>query len=71
MDEDSEPIIMDLGSGHLKAGFANDDSPKCNIPMIVGKPKSPDIMVGMDQKDAYYGAECLSKIEMLNLFRPV
>ena len=26
MDEDSEPIIMDIGSGHLKAGFANDSA---------------------------------------------
>ena len=71
IDEDNEPIIMDIGSGHLKAGFANDDQPKCYIPMIVGKPKSPDIMVGMDQKDAYYGAEALSKIEMLNIYHPV
>lgn len=71
LDEDAEPIIMDIGSGHLKAGFANDDQPKCYIPMIVGKPKSPDIMVGMDQKDAYYGAEALSKIELLNVTEPV
>jgi actin-related protein len=26
MDEEFEPIIMDIGSGHLKAGFANDDA---------------------------------------------
>jgi actin len=71
MDEDAEPIIMDIGSGHLKAGFANDDQPKCYIPMIVGKPKSPDIMVGMDQKDAYYGQEAINKIEMLNISYPV
>mmetsp|Transcript_16444 Transcript_16444/g.27902 ORF Transcript_16444/g.27902 Transcript_16444/m.27902 type:complete len:94 (+) Transcript_16444:32-313(+) len=71
MDEDNEPIIMDIGSGHLKAGFANDDQPKCYIPMIVGKPKSPDMMVGMDQKDAYFGAEAVSKIAMLNIFEPV
>jgi len=25
LEEDSEPIIMDIGSGTLKAGFANDD----------------------------------------------
>jgi actin, other eukaryote len=25
MDEEAEPIILDIGSGHLKAGFANDD----------------------------------------------
>ena len=71
MEEDSEPIIMDIGSGHLKAGFASDDAPKCYVPMIVGKPKSPGIMVGMDQKDAYFGHEAVSKRAMLNIFEPV
>lgn len=71
MDEDSEPIIMDIGSGHLKAGFANDDAPKCYVPMIIGKPKAPGIMVGTDQKDAYFGAEALSKKNLLNISYPV
>ena len=71
MDEDSEPIIMDIGSGHLKAGFANDDAPKSYVPMIVGKPKAPGIMVGTDQKDAYFGAEALSKKNLLNISYPV
>jgi actin-related protein len=71
MDEENEPIIMDIGSGHLKAGFANDDAPKCYVPMIVGKPKAPGIMVGMDQKEYYFGAEALSKKGMLDYYEPV
>ena len=71
LDEDNEPIIMDIGSGHLKAGFANDDAPKCYVPMIVGKPKAPGIMVGMDQKDAYFGTEAMQKRAMLNITYPV
>ncbi len=71
MDDDAEPIIMDIGTGHLKAGFANDDNPKCYVPMICGKPKSPGIMVGMDQKDHYFGAEALAKKAMLNITLPV
>lgn len=71
MDEDSEPIIMDIGSGHLKAGFAYEDAPKCYVPMIAGKPISPDVMVGMDQKDTYFGHEALSKLALLNIFEPV
>jgi actin-related protein len=50
---------MDIGSGHFKAGFAEDDAPKYYVPMIAGKPKSPDIMAGMDQKDAYFGDEAI------------
>lgn len=48
MDEENEPIIIDIGSGHLKAGFASDDAPKNLIPMVLGKPKSKGALVGMD-----------------------
>lgn len=48
MDEEAEIIIMDIGSGAIKAGFARNDQPKCYVPMIVGKPKDDTIMVGMD-----------------------
>lgn len=71
MDEDSEPIIIDIGSGTLKAGFANDDAPKCVIPMIIGRPKAPGILVGMDQKDDYVGHEAKAKKNLLILEEPV
>jgi actin, other eukaryote len=48
MEEDSEPIVIDIGSGTLKAGFASDDAPKVIMPMVIGKPRSPGILVGMD-----------------------
>ena len=67
MDEDNEPIIMDIGTQYLKVGFANDDTPKHYIPMLVGIPKAPGIMVGMDQKDAYFGEEVLHKTKKPNL----
>ena len=65
MDEESEPIIIDIGSGTLKAGFASDDAPKCIVPMIIGKPKAPGILVGMDQKDCYVGQEAKAKKNLL------
>ena len=71
MEEDSEPIIIDIGSGTLKAGFASDDAPKCIIPMIVGKPKAPGLLVGMDQKDCYVGVEAKSKRNLLIIEEPV
>ena len=71
MDEDTEPIVMDPGSGLLKAGFASDDQPKCLMPMVVGKPKSPGILVGMDQKDCYVGQEAVSKKSKLIMEEPV
>ena len=68
---EEEPVIMDIGSGTLKAGLAGDDAPKCNTPMIVGKPKSPGIMVGMEQKEYYFGNECNDLRDRLKIFHPV
>jgi actin len=71
MEEDSEPIVIDIGSGTLKAGFASDDAPKCIMPMIIGKPKAPGVLVGMDQKDCYVGHEAKAKKNLLIIEEPV
>ena len=39
--------------------------------MIVGKPKDDTVMVGMDQKDFYFGNEARSKASMLDITEPV
>jgi actin len=71
MDEESEPIVIDIGSGTLKAGFASDDAPKVIMPMIIGKPKAPGILVGMDQKECYVGYEAKAKKNLLIMEEPV
>ena len=53
--EDSEAIMLDIGSYNIKAGFAGEDAPKVIMPTIIGKPKFPGVLVGMDQKDFYVG----------------
>ena len=32
-------VVVDNGSGVLKAGFAGDDKPKVCMPSVVGRPK--------------------------------
>ena len=51
-------LVVDNGSGMCKAGFAGDDAPRAVFPSIVGRPKMPGIMVGMDQKDRRDGQAC-------------
>ena len=51
MAENQHPaVVIDNGSGMIKAGIAGDDAPRTYFPSIVGRPKMQGIMVGIDQK---------------------
>ena len=54
-------VVAENGSGMCADGFAGDVLPRAVIPTIVGRPKTPGIMVGMDQKDSSVDGEMQSK----------
>jgi actin len=56
-EDQAAAVVIDNGSGMCKAGVAGDDAPRASFPSLVGRPKMPGIMVGMDQKDTYVGEE--------------
>lgn len=64
-EDDLQPIVMDMGSLFMKAGFAGDDAPRAEFETTVGRPRHQGVMVGMGQKDAYVGKEATGKINVL------
>lgn len=68
---ENAPVIIEVGSGYIKAGCAGKGRPIAVFPCVVGIPRYQGIMIGVSQKDYYVGEDAVAKRETLTLKYPV
>ncbi|XP_062292985.1 uncharacterized protein si:ch211-241j12.3 isoform X2 [Scomber scombrus] len=71
MDEFNSALILDTGSGLMKAGFADQDLPNIIFPTIIGQPKYEEIMNGNIERETYIGHEAQHMRGVLTLKHPI
>lgn len=69
--ENNSHIVIDNGTGLIKAGFSGEEAPKAVFPTICGRPKVPDILVGGEKREIFVGQEAYEKRGILNIKNPI
>lgn len=67
----NQPIVIDNGSGVIKAGFAGDQIPKYHFPNFVGRPKHVRVMAGALEGDTFIGPKAEEHRGLLNIKYPM
>ena len=70
-EDGPQNCVIDNGSGVVKAGFSGEDAPRAIFPSIVGRPKNPGVIIGVDAKDEYIGDEAQQKRGVLKIEYPI
>ncbi|KAI8908125.1 hypothetical protein PhCBS80983_g04564 [Powellomyces hirtus] len=67
----NQPVVIDNGSGVIKAGFAGDDQPKSYFPSFVGRPKHLRVMAGAVEGDTFIGKKAQELRGLLRIKYPI
>ena len=65
------PIVLDNGSGTIRAGFAGEDLPKCYFPSFVGRPKHIRVLAGALERDVFIGQRAQELRGLLKIKYPL
>ncbi|XDV42463.1 hypothetical protein PO909_011120, partial [Leuciscus waleckii] len=71
MSDYKTPIVLDSGSGLMKAGFADQDLPTTVFPTVIGHPKYEEIMNGSVERAVYIGHDAQHMRGVLALKYPI
>jgi len=66
----NQPVVIDNGSGIIKAGFAGAEQPKLQFPSYVGRPKHLKVMAGAAEGDVFVGEKAKELRGILKLNYP-
>ncbi|KAA0704347.1 Beta-centractin Actin-related protein 1B [Triplophysa tibetana] len=67
----NQPVVIDNGSGVIKAGFAGDQIPKYCFPNYVGRPKHVRVMAGALEGDMFIGPKAEEHRGLLSVRYPM
>lgn len=70
MADANQPIVIDNGTGVMKAGFAGADQPKLIFPAFVGRPKHLRVMVDAVEGEVFVGSRANDLRGILKLNYP-
>lgn len=67
----NQPVVIDSGSGSIKAGIAGEELPKADFAAVVGRPKHQRTMVGSLDGDSFVGKAAAENRGLLRLKYPM
>ncbi|PNS19128.1 actin-2 [Sphaceloma murrayae] len=70
-DLHNNPIVIDNGSGTIRAGFAGEDLPKTSFPSFVGRPKHIRVLAGALEGDVFIGTKAQDLRGLLKIRYPL